>query len=234
MPGRSPTACRTRARAFPTRAKRFARGASLAPLERHCSWLEVWSQESIERVLADSWAQAPGADPLDVFRERYAGSTRWNWLTRMQDIDVGTYLVGDLLMKTDLASMSHSLEIRVPFLDPRVADFAYGLGRRQKLRGSQKKWLLKRAAERLVPDEVLHAPKRGFSIPAASWLRKELREFATDTLSEDSLRRQGFFEPAAIQRLLREHVEEREDHSRRIWGILTFTLWADRYGAGLQ
>jgi asparagine synthase (glutamine-hydrolysing) len=218
---------------FPDRAKRFARGASLPPMERHCSWLEVWSEEAINEVVTAHIRMASTSDPLAVFRRRYAASAGLDWLTRFQDLDVGTYLVGDLLMKTDLASMAHSLEIRVPFLDHAIADFAYGLKRRQKVRGRQKKWLLRHAARNLLPSEVLNAPKRGFSIPAAAWLRNELSEYATDTLSESSLRRQGFFEPTVIQRLLREHIDGRHDHSRRIWGVLTFTLWADRFGATL-
>lgn len=217
---------------YPDRAKRFAQGAALSPVARHCSWLEVWSDETIAQVLTDrSRPLRQAVEPLSVFEQRYAAAGRWNWLTRLQDLDVGTYLVDDLLMKTDLASMAHSLEVRVPYLDPIVADFAYGLSARKKIHRWRKKWLLKKAAEELVPTEILKAPKQGFSIPAAAWLRDELRDYATDALSEATLRRQGFFEPDVVHALYREHLDNKEDHSRRLWGVLTFTLWAEQYGA---
>lgn len=216
---------------YPDRAKRFARGAALPPVARHCSWLEVWSEQGISELLSGDPGPPIATDPLEVFDRRYAAAGRWNWLTRLQDLDVGTYLVDDLLMKADLASMAHSLEVRVPYLDPIVADFAYALPARKKIRRGQKKWLLKRAAADLVPAEILRAPKRGFSIPAAAWLRGELREYATDVLSGSTLERQGFFDPSVVHALFREHLDNREDHSRRLWGVLTFTLWAERYGA---
>ena len=80
-----------------------------------------------------------------------------------------------------------------------------------------------------MPREIAHGRKRGFSIPAARWLRGELEPFARETLSAATLGRQGFFEPAAVARLLDEHIAGREDRSRRIWGLLAFTLWYERH-----
>ncbi|HYH52925.1 MAG TPA: asparagine synthase (glutamine-hydrolyzing) [Solirubrobacterales bacterium] len=215
---------------YPDRAKRFVRGAALPPVARHCSWLEVFSQEQIESLMLRPPSNRKVASE-GFFADRYGRSSDRNWLTRLQDLDVGGYLVDDLLMKTDLASMAHSLEIRVPYLDAAIADFAYDLAPNQKLRGTKKKWLLRKAAERLLPIEILKAPKQGFSIPAATWLREDLREYATDALSAETLSRQGFFDPGAVEALYREHLEMREDHSRRLWGLLMFTLWAERFQA---
>lgn len=218
---------------YPDRAKRFVHGASLSPMPRHCSWLEVWSPQAIERILPPAPEGNATAAPLLPFERRYATTAGCNWLTRLQDLDVGTYLVDDLLMKADLASMAHSLEVRVPYLDTVVADFAYPLAPRLKIRRLRKKWLLRQAAARLVPSEILSAPKQGFSIPAARWLREDLREYAADTLSDATLQTQGFFDPKVVRELYREHLERREDHSRRLWGVLAFTLWAQRFGVKL-
>jgi asparagine synthase (glutamine-hydrolysing) len=125
--------------------------------------------------------------------------------------------------------MAHSLEARVPFLDPVVTNFAFALPARLKVRGLSKKVLLRKAAEPLLPREVVHGRKRGFSIPAAAWLRGELEPFARATLSPETLRSQGFFEPAPVRRLLDEHVAGAEDWSRQLWGLLTFTLWYERH-----
>jgi asparagine synthase (glutamine-hydrolysing) len=114
-------------------------------------------------------------------------------------------------------------------MDTVVANFAFSLPVRHKVRGLSKKRLLRKAVEPLLPHEVVHGRKRGFSIPAAAWLRGELEPFARDTLSPDTLRRQGFFEPSVVGRLLDGHVAGREDLSRQLWGLLAFTLWHERH-----
>jgi asparagine synthase (glutamine-hydrolysing) len=132
-------------------------------------------------------------------------------------------------VKTDRASMAHSLEVRVPFLDPVVTNLALALPTGDKVRGFRKKVLLRKAVEPLVPAQIVTGKKRGFSIPAAAWLRGELEPFARETLSAERLRRQGFFEPVVVQRLVDDHVAGREDLSRQLWGLLAFTLWHERH-----
>jgi asparagine synthase (glutamine-hydrolysing) len=138
-------------------------------------------------------------------------------------------MVADQLTKTDRASMAHSLEARVPFCDAAVAELALALPRRLRVRGLAKKVLLRKAAEPLLPAEIVRGKKRGFSIPAAAWLRGELEPFARDVLAPETLRRQGFFEPRAVTRLLDDHVAGREDVSRQLWGLLSFTLWHEAH-----
>ena len=212
---------------FDYKAKRFVRGAHLPPLERHHAWKEIFSpQVRAELLMADRRATV---DPFDVYRERFAASAGSQPLARLQDVDLGIYLVDDLLVKVDRASMAHSLETRVPFLDPVVAELAMALPDRAKVRGFAQKRLLRRAVAPLLPDSVARGKKQGFSIPAAAWLRGELQPFARDVLSAATLSRQGFFRPATVQRLIDRHVAGREDLSRQIWNLLVFTLWHDRY-----
>ena len=210
---------------FDYKAKRFVRGAHLAPLERHHAWKEIFS--------ADARAELTGRrsdfDPVDLLRTRFAETEGAELLARLQDVDLGIYLVDDLLAKTDRASMAHSLEARVPFLDPFVTNFALALPTEHKVRGLRKKVLLRKAVAPLVPEPLLRRRKRGFSIPAAAWLRGELEPFARDTLSSDTLRRQGFFDPEAARRILDEHVSGKQDLSRQLWGLLAFTLWHERH-----
>jgi asparagine synthase (glutamine-hydrolysing) len=210
---------------FDYRLKRFVRSAHLPPLERHHGWKEIFS--------ADARAELRGTrssfDPVDVLRARFDETEGAELIARLQDVDLGTYLVDDLLVKTDRASMAHSLEARVPFLDSVVTGFALALPTRQKVRGLRKKVLLRKAVEPLLPREVVHGRKRGFSIPAAAWLRGELEPFARDTLSADTLRRQGFFRHEPVRRLLDEHVSGKQDWSRQLWCLLAFTLWHERH-----
>jgi asparagine synthase (glutamine-hydrolysing) len=210
---------------FDYKAKRFVRGAHLAPLERHHAWKEIFSPEA----RAELTGHSNGFDPVDLYRARFAETEGAELLARLQDVDLGIYLVDDLLVKTDRASMAHSLEARVPFLDPVVTSFALALPTRHRVRGLRKKVLLRRAVAPLLPTKILRGKKRGFSIPAAAWLRGELEPFARDTLAPETLRRQGFFRPEAVTRLLDDHVAGKEDLSRQLWGLLAFTLWHERH-----
>src|SRR6266536_3608577 len=215
----------TRKASFDYRAKRFVRAAHLPPLERHHGWKEIFSPD----LRAELTGGRSAFDPVDILRDRYRETQGADELARLQDVDLGIYLVDDLLVKTDRASMAHSLEARVPYLDTVVTNFAFGLPAKHKVRGLSKKVLLRKAAEPLLPREVVHGRKRGFSIPAAAWLRGELEPFARVTLSSDTLRRQGFFRPEPVGRLLDEHVAGAQDWSRQLWGLLAFTLWHERH-----
>ncbi len=179
---------------FDYKAKRFVRGAHLPPLERHHAWKEIFSPDA----RAELTGRRHGFDPLDLYRARFAETADADPLARLQDVDLGLYLVDDLLVKTDRASMAHSLETRVPFLDPVVTSLALALPTGQKVRGFRTKVLLRKAVEPLVPRQIMRGRKRGFSIPAAAWLRGELEPFARETLSPERLRQQGFFRPEAV------------------------------------
>ncbi len=211
---------------FDYRAKRFVRAAALPPLERHHGWKEIFSDAQRAALLTPDW-QRPNADPLATWRERFAETAGAPLLARLQDVDLGIYLADDLLVKTDRMSMAHSLEARVPFLDPVVADLALALPTKLKVSGLKKKRLLRQAAAPLIPENIIKARKRGFSIPAAAWLRGELQPLARDLLSPERTRAQGYFEPAAVTRLLDDHVGRREDYSRQLWGLMSFSLWVE-------
>jgi asparagine synthase (glutamine-hydrolysing) len=211
---------------FDYKAKRFARAAGLPPLERHHAWKEIFSADLRGSLLG---GEDPGWDPVDLYRARYAETADAEPLARMQDVDLGIYLVDDLLVKTDRLSMTHSLELRVPFLDQRVAEFALALPTRLKVRGFAKKRLLRRALAPLLPKEVVRGRKQGFSVPLAAWLRGPLEPFARDVLSAANLERQGCLDAATVAPLLDRHCSGREDLSRQLWGLMALTLWFDRY-----
>jgi asparagine synthase (glutamine-hydrolysing) len=210
---------------FDYKAKRFARGAHLPPLERHHAWKEIFSPAARAQLTG----RRHEFDPVDLYRERFAETDGAELLARLQDVDLGIYLVDDLLVKTDRASMAHSLEARVPYLDPAVASFALALPRRHRVNGLRKKVLLRKAVAPLVPERIVRGKKRGFSIPAAAWLRGELEPFARDTLSAETVHRQGYFSAEAVRRLIDRHVAGEEDLSRQLWGVLAFTLWHERH-----
>jgi asparagine synthase (glutamine-hydrolysing) len=207
------------------RAKRFVRAAHLPPLERHHGWKEIFAPDVRAELMR---GRRDGYDPLDVYRERYAETAGAEPLARLQDVDLGIYLVDDLLVKTDRMSMAHSLEARVPYLDTEVAGLAMALPTAAKVRGWAKKRLLRRAAAPLVPEAIVRGRKKGFSIPAVAWLRGPLVPFARDVLAPGRIADQGLLDPAAVTAVLDRHVDGREDLSRQLWGLLALSLWQDR------
>jgi asparagine synthase (glutamine-hydrolysing) len=203
------------------KARRFARAATLGPVERMFGFKEIFSADA----RADLLGPGDRADPVDRLRARWAETAEADDLARLQDLDEGVYLADDLLTKSDRASMANSLEVRVPFCDVHVAAFAHALPRPMKVRALQTKRLLRHAVAPLLPRSVVEGPKRGFSIPAAAWLRGPLLPLAREVLSPGALRSAGLFDPAVAGRLLDEHAARRDDHSRALWGLVSLELW---------
>jgi asparagine synthase (glutamine-hydrolysing) len=148
---------------------------------------------------------------------------------RAMATDIKTYLVDDILTKVDRASMAYSLEARVPLLDHRIVEFAARLPMEHKVHGGGTKHLLRKILYRHVPRELIDRPKMGFGIPVNRWLRNELRPLLSEYLCEDRVRREGFLRPEGVQRVVREHLSGRRDHQYRLWALLVFAMWVERY-----
>ncbi len=139
--------------------------------------------------------------------------------------DAATYLPDDILVKVDRASMGVSLETRVPFLDPRVAEFCWALPMSMKVRRGARKWLLLKVLGRHVPRSLINRPKTGFAVPIGSWLRGPLRAWAEELLDETTLHSQGLLDPRVIRAAWATHLSGREDLQDRLWSILMFQSW---------
>lgn len=217
----------SKASSFDYRVKRFTRSAQLPTLERHYRWKTIIPPEEREALILPERRTAH--DPLELLAMRFERSEGADDLAKVMDVDVGLFLVDDMLVKTDRASMAHSLEARVPLLDPVVAELALALPSRLKVRGFSKKRLLKRAAEPFLPEAIIKGEKRGFVMPLARWLQTDLRPLVQDVLSPENLTRQGVFDPRTVERIVAEHASGRVDHHRKIWALLVFSFWFDRY-----
>jgi asparagine synthase (glutamine-hydrolysing) len=146
-------------------------------------------------------------------------------LARMTRFDIARYLPGDLLVKADRATMANSLELRSPFLDVDVVEWATRLPSAYKIKGRQTKFILKDIARSLVPPELIDRPKMGFAIPRADWLRTGLRTMSYDLLTDSTARGRGWFNPKEVERLLGEH-KSGVDRDSLIWPMLMLELWA--------
>ena len=143
-------------------------------------------------------------------------------LSLVQYVDFKTYLCGDILTKVDRASMAHSLEVRVPMLDHRFLEWAVTLPPGLKLNGQSGKYILKKALEPHVPEDVLYRPKMGFAVPLASWFRGPLRNRVRELIDGGELAATGYFDPAMVRRLVEEHQSGAREHSAAIWALLMF------------
>ncbi len=151
------------------------------------------------------------------------------WDAQMMHFDFETYLPEDILTKVDRMSMAHSIESRVPLLDNRVVDFAATLPAHLKIRNGRKKHILKEAAATLLPERILNRPKQGFAVPVGGWFRGDLREFFSDVLLSRTARQRGYFNGRFVDRMIREHVGGRRDHTLRLWALVVFELWHRQY-----
>ena len=214
--------------------KRFADGAGQGLVERHHSWFGSFPPELHDGLLAPAvMEQLADDDPLGSARERLAGKTFPDDLARLLYSDFTMYLQDDLLTKVDRATMLVSLEARAPFLDHDLAEFVAGLPSRHKVRGLTTKDILRRAARRRLPRQVLTRRKRGFNIPFARWLLHGLGKELSWRFSEDRIRARGLFKPAGVQKLLEDHMSRVADHRKPLFTLLALDLWCDRtYGDG--
>jgi asparagine synthase (glutamine-hydrolysing) len=140
-------------------------------------------------------------------------------------IDTLTYLPGDLLTKVDRASMAVSLEVRVPFLDPDLFQFAWGLSNDHRFRNGQGKWVLRELLRRSLPDHLIDRPKMGFGVPVGQWLRGPLRSWADELLDPALVKEQGYLDDGEIHVLWAQHIEGQADHTDLLWSLLMFQAW---------
>jgi asparagine synthase (glutamine-hydrolysing) len=191
------------------------------------SLVSEW-QDPAEVVKGDSWQigiklQVPSTmltDPLPSV------GTEQQQL-RMMYRDTMTYLPDDILCKVDRAAMAASLETRIPFLDQRVAEFAWRLPLNMKIRNGQGKWVLKQVLYKYVPKELIDRPKAGFSIPVGQWLRGPMRDWAEALLDEKRLEMEGFFYAKPIREKWLQHLTGRYDHTPSLWAVLMFQSWLE-------
>jgi asparagine synthase (glutamine-hydrolysing) len=206
-------------RSTAVRAARLLEAAAAQPGERYGLLMEVFPIELRARLIHPDFVPRPAP------AWQLLGPPPRPGIGGLQELDVHTYLPGDLLLKADVASMAHSLELRSPLLDWQVLELGIALPDSLKTKGRRGKEALRRAFADLVPAEILGRGKSGFGVPLADWFRGELRDFAGDVLLGETASRRGQLRRPAVEQLLAEHASGRADHGHRLWCLLMLELW---------
>jgi asparagine synthase (glutamine-hydrolysing) len=207
-------------------AKNFLQASSLPKSNLYLRWVSAINEDLKAELYTENFKQKTLSDsPANVLKKWFAKANGAGSIDAMLLTDTMTYLPNDLLVKVDIASMANSLEARSPFLDHKVIEFAASLPEKIKVRGTETKYLLKKAASRIVPREVLYRRKMGFGIPVGYWLRHEMKDFMFEVLLSEKAFKRGLFEPETVKRLVAEHGAEKQNHTYPLWTLLMLELW---------
>lgn len=213
------------------KAKRFISGAGHPPEIRNQIWLGSFSGPEALAVLSrDVRESLARTDLFDVAREHMRRAPASDPLGKLQYVDLKMYLQDCILVKVDRASMACSLEVRAPMLDHRFVELVAGLPTSWKLRRLRTKHIFKRAMRPWLPRGIVDRPKKGFGIPVAEWLRGPLKGMMLDLLAPARLIGQGILDPAAVGRMVEDHLEGRRDNRKPIWTLLMLQLWMENWG----
>jgi asparagine synthase (glutamine-hydrolysing) len=212
------------------RGRRFLEGLAETPERRYARWFCHFHGDRRRDLLTAEFRTAVGdADELAVMLDLYRTSDASDFGDATLGVDAALYLPDDLLVKVDIASMAHALEARSPFLDHELMECAATIPFDLKVRGTVKKYILKRALGNLLPDRILHRPKMGFGVPIDRWLRHELRDLLRDTLLSPRALGRGYFAAATVRRMVDEHVRGRASWHYLLWTLLMLELWHRTY-----
>lgn len=193
--------------------------------ERYIGNAHIFSTQEIKQLLKNN------TDVLsseEVLKDQYEKNAGLENMSRMQQIDINNWLPGDILQKADRMSMANSLELRVPYLDYDVFEFARKLPERAKIRKGQTKYLFRKVASKKLPDCIFRRKKLGFPVPIRLWIREEpWKSEIRKAFTSETARK--YFQVEKLVELLEQHVKEKRDNSRKIWTVYMFLVWHQVY-----
>ena len=208
------------------RARRLLGNLALDPAERYARYVQIFDGEQRNALYTDEFSAAlGGSDALETIVAPWQAASGLDVRDIMLEVDSATYLPGDLIAKIDIATMAHALEARSPLLDHEVLELAAALPAELKIRGREKKWILRRAMRGWIPDEILDRPKQGFSVPVSDWLRDELSAWAREVLLDRGTLARGWFRERGVRDMLGRHAAGWDAEAPRIWSLLVLELW---------
>ncbi len=215
-------------RGVANQVRRFLEGAALPTQWQHMRWAMFLSNGARARLYRPEFRAQVGEQTGQLVSALLEGSGV-DRLTKQIRCDMRLYLPENILPKVDLMSMATSLEARVPYLDNDVIDLALAIPASLKVRSGVRKWILKKAFEGRLPQQILSRGKEGFSMPMKNWLNGAWNPLMHELLSESSLADEGIFDARYIASMMRQHEAGTQNHSHTLWALMVYHLWRDRY-----
>ena len=185
----------------------------------------LWSKDELPQLMGKYL-------PESQYEKTFSETEDWPLLSRLMRVDQRTYLPDAMLTKVDRASMAVSLEVRVPLLDHRVVEYTAKLPDSLKYRNGTGKFLLKRLLGQYLPAHLIERPKMGFGVPIDRWFREELKDLLLDYLSPERLKKEGLFDHILVEKKLKEHLSGQINHHYRLWALLMWEMWRERWLGG--
>lgn len=211
------------------KAKRFVEGLGQPMALSHARWRIFTGEAQRKAIFTNSARVAMDTEPGDHIAELFRKAGDRQPLNKSLYVDVKSYLAENILVKVDRMSMAVSLETRVPYLDKELVELAFRIPDKFKVANGQTKVLLKKVAAGYLSKTCVYRKKEGFSIPIKNWLKAELRPVMEDLLEPGRIRCQGLFQALAVERLKKEHLAGRENHSHVLWAMMMFQAWSKRW-----
>jgi asparagine synthase (glutamine-hydrolysing) len=215
---------------FDFKAKRFIDGFYGEKKYRDQRWMGAFNNEQMKLLFSKGFQEQAEInnifDDIDNYNSRHHIDDFFNQLIYLY---LKMYMMDDILVKVDRASMFASLETRSPFLDYKLVEYIYSLPNNLKLKGLKTKYILKKLMEGKLPNDIIYRKKKGFGTPIAMWLSAELKPLVLDLLSRQRIERQGIFNYEYINNILNSHFSKKADNRKQIWALLVFQLWWDKW-----
>jgi asparagine synthase (glutamine-hydrolysing) len=209
------------------RAKATLQSLSRTPLQGYFNSVSIFRPDDKSRLFTQDFARTLGGyDSIGVFENYYDRAGTDDLLSKIQYVDIKTYLPDDILAKVDRASMAVSLEVRAPLLDHHLMERLATMPSSLKLRGRTGKYIMKKALQPILPSDILYRSKQGFAVPLDEWFRGELKDLASDYLFRSS---NGIFDPKFLQKIWHQHQSGRYDRSAHLWSVLMFRKWQETF-----
>lgn len=211
---------------FDYKLRRFVKGQKLDADQAHLFWRTIFDDsEKFQIVNPEILKKMSSINPFEYHFSKLAEVPNAHYLDRAMYLDLKTWLPDDILTKVDRATMAHSLESRAPFLDRQIVEFCANLPVDLKMRGFDKKYLLKKSQENILPKAVLRQKKKGFNSPLAKWMNADLKEIMYQATASNKL--MGYFKAEEIRKLWNDHEKYKSDNSYKLFGLTCFSLWLD-------
>ncbi len=215
---------------FDYKAKKFIRGTNYNIPRSHYMWREVFSEEEKKKLFNSAYGfEKDFGASSDLFVDFYNNIESGDELNKLLYIDCSFHLPDDLMIKNDRMTMAHSLEARVPFTDYDLFDYMAGISGTSKIRLNKSKLFLKKAMEPFLPDVILNKKKVGLEIPYSIWFCNELKDLMLSYLSVEPLKKIPFINANYVQQIINEHLAQKKDNGRELWGLLNFAVWYKLY-----